>query len=100
MNEAVQNGLISRIPQTHIYQLHPSLPPFLRHRLTESSGEGGVQKLDTEFIKFYAAFAAQLHDEVRNANHKAVSIVEIEELNFLRALRIAIKTEQLSLIHI
>jgi len=93
MNEAVQNGLISRL-QNHIYQLHPSLPPFLRHRFMESAGEGGVQKLDTEFIKFYAAFAAQLHDEVRNANQNAVSIVEIEELNFLRALRTAVKTEQ------
>ena len=93
MNEAVQNGLISRL-QNHIYQLHPSLPPFLRHRFMESAGEGGVKKLDTEFIKFYADFAAQLYEEVRKANHKAVSIVEIEELNFLRALRIAVKTEQ------
>jgi len=96
MNEAVQNGLISRL-QNHIYQLHPSLPPFLRHRLMESAGEGGVQKLDTEFIKFYADFAAQLHDEVRKANQEAVSIVKIEELNFLRALRIAIKTGQWAL---
>ena len=78
-------------------RLHPSLPPFLRHRLMESAGEGGVQKLDTEFHKFYAAFAAQLHDEVRKANQNAVSIVEIEELNFLRALRIAVKTEQWAL---
>ena len=63
----------------------------------ESAGEGGVQKLDTEFLKFYAAFAAQLHEEVRNANQNAVSIVEIEELNFLRALRIAVKTGQWAL---
>jgi len=91
MNEAVQNGFINRL-QNHIYQLHPSLPPFLRHRLTESSGEGGVQKLDTEFLKFYADFAAQLDEEVRNANQEAVSIVKIEELNFLRALRIAVRT--------
>jgi len=97
MNEAVQNGLITRIPQTRIYQLHPSLPPFLRHRLMKSAGEGGVQKLDTEFIKFYAAFAAQLYEEVRNANQNVVSTVEIEELNFLRALRIAVKTEQWAL---
>jgi len=96
MNEAVQNGFISRL-QNHIYQLHPSLPPFLRHRLMESAGEGGVQKLDAEFLKFYADFAAQLDEKVRNANHKAVSIVEIVELNFLRALRIAVKTEQWTL---
>jgi len=96
MNETVQNGFISRL-QNHIYQLHPSLPPFLRHRLKESAGEGGVQKLDTEFIKFYAAFAAQLDEKVRNANQEAVSIVKIEELNFLRALRIAVKTEQWAL---
>ncbi|MCD6214744.1 MAG: tetratricopeptide repeat protein, partial [Candidatus Desulfofervidus sp.] len=96
MNEAVQNGFINRL-QNHIYQLHPSLPPFLRHRLMESAGEGGVQKLDTEFLKFYADFAAQLDEEVRNANQEAVSIVEIEELNFLRALRIAVKTEQWAL---
>jgi len=63
----------------------------------ESAGEGGVQKLDTEFLKFYADFAAQLDEEVRNANQNAVSIVEIEELNFLRALRIAIKTGQWAL---
>jgi len=96
MNEAVQNGFISRL-QNHIYQLHPSLPPFLRHHLMESAGEGGVQKLDTEFLKFYAYFAVQLYDEVRNANQEAVSIVEIEELNFLHALRIAVKTEQWAL---
>jgi len=34
---------------------------------------------------------------VRNANQNAVSIVKIEELNFLRALRIAVKTEQWAL---
>lgn len=96
LNEAAQNGLISRI-QNHIYQLHPSLPPFLRHHFVKATGEEAVRKLDAEFVKFYAELAAQLYEEVRNANQNAVSAVEIEELNFLRALRIAMRAEQWAL---
>ena len=96
LNEAAQNGLISRL-QNRIYQLHPSLPPFLRQHLRKAVGEEGVRKLDTEFVKFYAALAAQLDEDVQNANQNVVSVIGLEEHNFLRALRIVVKTEQWAL---
>jgi len=93
LEEAGRGGLLRPLG-SKIYELHPTLPTFLRRELVSAVGEGGLVRLDWEFMKFYQAFASTSLDGVRNADRSAVVAVTIEEANLLRALRLAEMNEK------
>jgi len=93
LEEAGRNGLLRPLGQ-RVYALHPTLPPFLRKQLVTRVGQDGLAKLDAEFVRFYVAWAAHFFDEVRKGEPHAVTAVQVEEANLLRALRLAQRGER------
>ena len=88
LEEARAAGLV-RMAGPGLYELHPTLPRFLRRRLHAAAGEDGLARLDREFRRFFAAWAAHYHDPLRSGDESAVVVATIEEANLLRALRLA-----------
>ena len=89
LDEAGRSGLL-RPRGSRVYDLHPTLPPFLRRQLVSMVGEDGLRRLDAEFMKFYAVWAAHVFQDVETGSRNAVAAVALEEANFLRALRLAV----------
>jgi len=88
MGEASRSGLMRPVG-TRIYTMPPTLPVFLRRQLADVIGKEGLELLDKEFLKFYAAWAATVYDKVAQADENALAAVQMEEANLLRALRLA-----------
>ena len=93
LEEAARCGLL-RLLVGRIYELHPTLPVFLRRQLVAAVGEDGLTRLDSEFLNFYTEVAAHFFDAARKADRNAIAGLGIEEANLLRALRLAEKREQ------
>ncbi|MGB8657505.1 MAG: CHAT domain-containing protein [Candidatus Zixiibacteriota bacterium] len=75
-------------------EMHPTLAPFLRRQLLSATGEQGLKRLDSEFMKFYAAWAGTFSERVDRSDPKAIGLVEVEESNLLRAIRLAETKEE------
>jgi len=88
LEEAASAGLIRPLG-SRVYELHPTLPPFLRRHLESAVGEGGLKRLNAEFARFYAALADDLLEGARSGERDAIKVVDIEEVNLLRALQLA-----------
>lgn len=95
LGEAERGGFIYSLG-SNVYGLHPTLGPFLRRQLMVASGEEGVQRLDDEFMKFYVGWAASMFSDLRKADTQAARVVDFEEGNFLRALRLGVRKEEWS----
>jgi len=93
LDEAASSGMI-RLVGARVYELHPTLPAFLRRQLAMAVGEDGVGRLDIEFMKFYAAWAAYHHEDATKADRIALAAVTVEETNLLRAVRLAEGNEE------
>lgn len=93
LDEAARAGLLRPLGQ-RVYELHPTLPLSLRRQLLARVGDRGAKQLDRQFMKFYAAFALQLSDEISKASRDAAAVCAIEEANLLRALRLTERNEQ------
>jgi len=91
LEEASQVGLL-RARGGPRYELHPTLPSFLRRRLAAVVKTEGVKQLDEAFLEFFAAWTAvRLEKEARRADANAMATIEFEEANLVRALRLAKK---------
>ncbi|MFH1743400.1 MAG: tetratricopeptide repeat protein, partial [bacterium] len=90
LNEAGGAGLLRPL-RNRIYELHPTLPAFLRRRLSLAISETNVKRLDTEFMVFYRGCAKDVFQSLRRGEIESISVMIFEEGNFLRALRIAQK---------
>jgi tetratricopeptide (TPR) repeat protein len=88
LEEAAASGLIRSLGN-RIYELHPTLAPFLRRQLLLRAGEQALARLDSEFASFYAAWAGHCFESARRADRAAVMAARTEEANLLRALGIA-----------
>jgi tetratricopeptide (TPR) repeat protein len=86
LEEAARNGLLRSVGH-RVYELHPTLPTYLRRELIAGTGEDGLRRLDSELMKFYAGFADALLDGARQADRNTLARVSIEEANLLRSLR-------------
>jgi tetratricopeptide (TPR) repeat protein len=93
LDEAAACGLLRSLG-SRIYELHPTLPPFLRSELESIVGEEGLRGLDAEFLNFYRGLAVQLDERVREGQSGPVAMARAEEANFLRALRVAERKEE------
>jgi len=93
LEEMGRNGLL-RPKGIGIYELHPTLAPFLRKQLVTRLGNDGLEKLDNEFMQFYSVFAGQLDKNVTKGDGNAIFATAIEEANFLRAIRLALMDEK------
>ncbi|MEO2005561.1 MAG: CHAT domain-containing protein, partial [Candidatus Poribacteria bacterium] len=89
LDEATRHGLVRRIADAQ-YALHPTLPVFLRRRLRDEISGEGVEALNTEFTRFYAAFADHYFEGVERADIAAIAAVATEEANLLRALSLSL----------
>jgi len=93
LEEAGRGGLLRPLG-SRAYELHPTLPTFLRRELVSAVDEEGLERLDSEFMRFYQAWASIYFDGVRKADRNAVIAVTVEEANLLRALRLAEMNEK------
>lgn len=93
LDEAARSGLVCSLG-SHVYELHPTFPPFLRRQLLSMGSEKALKQLDSEFMKFYAAWAYRFYLGVMNCDQNAVAAIAVEEANLLRALRLALQNEQ------
>ena len=95
LDEAAACGLL-RSSEPGVYELHPTLSPFLRGQLVSVVGEEGRRRLDAQFLRFYAAAAAMSRQGLEKGHRAAVLRARDEEANFLRALRLAEMSEDWS----
>jgi tetratricopeptide (TPR) repeat protein len=93
LEEAGDAGLLRSLGN-RIFELHPTLAPFLRRQLVSQVAEGGLRRLDAGFVEFYGALASSYFEGVRTADPNALVAAEFEEANLLRALRLAGTTQQ------
>ncbi|MGD2248504.1 MAG: tetratricopeptide repeat protein [Candidatus Methanofastidiosia archaeon] len=92
LTEAVSVGLLRS--RGGVYEIHPTLPLFLRQKLVSLVGEDGLNQLDNSFMELYGYIADSLYEDVRNSDHNTLSIIAIEEANLLRALHLAETNEK------
>lgn len=97
LEEAARSGLL-RLLAGSIYELHPTLPVFLRRQLVAAIGEDGLNRLDSEFLNLYTFIAAYYFEAAQKADRIAITGLRIEEANLLRALRLAEKSQQWDMI--
>ncbi len=88
LDEAGACGLL-RSSGLGAYELHPTISPFLRRQLVSVVGEEGRKRLDTLFVRFYAAAARMCAERLESGDRDALLRARDEEANFLRALRLA-----------
>jgi tetratricopeptide (TPR) repeat protein len=88
IEEAAINGLIESIGG-ELYELHPTLPSFLRRQLVKDVGDYGLKTLNTEFVIYYAGFISYIYEDIRKSELGTKMILTVEEPNILRALRSA-----------
>ncbi len=91
LQEAAESGLVRTYP-AGLYELHPTLSPYLRKELANLIGGRGVERLDREFASFYANWASLSFENIRRGDPLSVQAAVFEEANLLRALRIAEET--------
>lgn len=89
LDEAAGHGLVRHIGGVQ-YALHPTLPVFLRRQLRDEIGDEGAETLDTEFTRFYGAFAMHYYGRVKRVDPEAIGAIEGEEANLLRALSLVL----------
>ena len=88
LNEATTAGILQYIGDT-IYKIHPILPSYMRLRLAENYSGDIINLLETKLLIFYGKISAYLNQEfINNAEHAAF-MMESEEANILRYLRLA-----------
>jgi tetratricopeptide (TPR) repeat protein len=88
LDEAAACGLL-RSSEPGVYELHPTVSPFLRRQLVSAVGQQGSTRLDTHFLRFYAAAAEMSRKGLHRGHHDALLRARDEEGNLLRALRLA-----------
>jgi tetratricopeptide (TPR) repeat protein len=98
LNEAGDYGLLQR-PERQLYEMHSTLPFFLRSQLASHVGPEGVSCLEAEFTKFYSGLSAQMIERARGGDQSALLIAHFEEPNLLRALRHAERKEEWAATH-
>jgi len=99
LDEAAGCGLLRSLG-SRVYQLHPTLPPFLRGQLVSIVGQEGLTRLNVEFMRFYAGQAAAGSEGVQEGKTAYVARASMEEGNFLRALRLAEVEERWAVVRI
>lgn len=88
LEEAGQAGLLRPL-LGRTYELHPTFSPFLRRELASMVGEDGLRRLDSEFMKSYSAWSARYFEGVDRSDQEVLAVVDAEEPNLIRALRLA-----------
>jgi len=88
LDEAARGGLLLAVYRGQ-YELLPAVSTFLRRKLIAAVGPPGLQRLGSEFVQFYAAWAAHLEEAVLHGEEQARRRVALEEPNLRRALRLA-----------
>ena len=91
--EAARCGMLQSY-SAELYGLHPTLGPFLRGQLARNAGQEAPAKLDAQFAQFYANLSNSLNPQLRQSDPEAVRIVSMEDPNLLRALRVAMQSEE------
>jgi tetratricopeptide (TPR) repeat protein len=93
LDEAASGGLLRPLGASQ-YEMHPTIPSFLRIELASCAGQKGLDRLDSEFLKFYAGWAVYYFDDIQKGEKDAIVATTVEEANLLRALRLAEMTEE------
>ena len=88
LGEATSCGLLSSL-LPRAYGIHPTMPAFLRRQLVSRIGDEGLKGLDVEFMRSYAALAAEANRRLEAGAYEVIAAIDVEEPNFLRALRLA-----------
>ncbi|MGB3402585.1 MAG: tetratricopeptide repeat protein [Microcoleaceae cyanobacterium] len=91
LNEATAASILEHLGQ-EIYQLHPTLPWYLRRRLVNmpiKNSQEEVAKLEKKLLEFYADFVKHFRQQLISNAKLASSILWVEEPNLLQYLRLA-----------
>ncbi len=91
LNEATSASILEHLEEG-IYQLHPTLPWYLRRRLVNLPIENiqeEVAQLEKKLLKFYASLAVLYNKKLISEADWASYVLRVEELNLLQYLRLA-----------
>lgn len=90
LEEAGNSGLLRDLG-SGIYEIPPTLPPFLRRQLVSVVGEDCLKQLYAQFVKLYTIRALKLLEALGKGDQNYMNVISIEEDNLRRALRLAEK---------
>ena len=104
LQEAAAAGILQHLSDTY-YQLHPTLPWYLRRLLTArlltqkidgvaASPKEVLTELEDQLLQFYAALADHYRRQLVNQAELARFVLSFEEPNFLQSLRLAQQRQQ------
>jgi len=92
LEEAAGCGLLRSLGP-RMYEIHPTVPIFLRRHLQASLGHEGYSSISSAFMGLYGRIASELWIHVQRWHPNAVRAAGLEEHNLLRALRLAQNSE-------
>lgn len=93
LDEAAELGLLEHLDET-IYQIHPTLPWYLRQRLLQCYTTQELRELETKLITVYTYLADECSQALTNDAEFAISVLQVEEYNLLQVLRLAEQQQQ------
>lgn len=91
LEEAASGGFLRSLGPK-MYEIHPTLPIYLRQHLTARVGHKNFDRLNSCFVDVYGRIASDLSIHINSRRPNAVRAAQVEEHNLLRALRLAERT--------
>ncbi|NEQ69139.1 MAG: tetratricopeptide repeat protein [Symploca sp. SIO2D2] len=88
LNEAVEAGILEN-SQQGLYEIHPSLPWYLRRWLLEYNSQTALNELENYLLIFYALSAANWRDMLVINPGKIAGLLLFEEPNLLHYFQLA-----------
>ncbi|NES03617.1 MAG: tetratricopeptide repeat protein [Okeania sp. SIO2F4] len=93
LNEAVEAGIIEYLGETY-YEIHPTLPWYLRQRLGKNYAQAIIEKMEKRLLFFYADLANYYQQQLIGNAKLATFVLQFEEPNLLQNLRLAEQQEE------
>lgn len=90
LNEAAEAGIVEYLNIT-VYKIHPTLPWYLRQRLSQHHEAQQISELEKKLLAFYAQLAQDYGRYLISPDYAQLGriVLDIEEPNLLKNLRFA-----------
>ena len=93
LRSAMSSGFVEPISPS-VYQINPAMPWFLGQKLGRLIPAGGIQQLETEFVRVYADTADYFMESLYENQDTGVTAVLAEEGNLTQALGLSLEYRQ------
>lgn len=99
LNEAVEAGILEN-SQQGLYEIHPSLPWYMRRWLSEYHSQTAINELENSLLVFYALAAEQWSQMLVSDPGRVSEILLFEEQNLLKSFQSAEQQQNWEIAHV